>query len=545
MASVCKYGTTVGSIPASCAVASASVISHLKENVVPMSTGQSTSESNARVAADAYLIGYVGGLGAEMVDAARALEQERAAESAPLFTKSLARPEKKEHPFGFEEVQALEQNACAQCVRARQTPTYVWFYPDGVDAKGDPTKIVTPCAHSKCISKYFDLYCNGYEWKNGVMGNTVCTENPVCVNNPNPPRDMTQRYFDVASVTSRSLSDVPAELRDKIWREQVKISNQKSANEIACLIYDLSQVPVKFRDEIWLKQVKILGLNPDLKEMAELDKLRELFILKCWGVKVSIQDNSHPAHSHYPQCETDEKWARGHSVPRLSWHLASYELFKCRCAIDAAFHENLRKLNAVIRKNKKAQMYVDFLHMYPRKGCNTEFKKGFCTDLDCDKEHSTFHGDASILGITRPTLPFDQDIYNKIVGGANIKADWWRIAASPPTVAPKVVELALTESAKVRLLSEVMTWFLAGMPMLVNPRRIEDLPTNPFYSPGEWGNVAENDALPKGLEYLCIEIINWLKDEEKIVVFNEGVQTPSAIREALSKTLSNRAFAQY
>ena len=502
MASVCKNGTKAGSIPAS------------------------------RVAVNANLGGSASGLGVEMRDAERAVWQQARGQQTH------------ERPFG-DERSHLQQHA--QWI----PPTYVWFYPDGVDASGEPMKILTPCAHSQCISKYFDLYCNGYEWKNGVMRNTVCTENPVCINNPNTPEGVWQRYFSNASVTSCALSNAPTKLHNEILRQQVEISTRNSNNEIACLIYDLSQVPVKFRDKIWHQKVKILGLKPDLKEMAELDKLREQFILKCWGATVSIKDDSHPAYSHYPQCEMDKKWPRGHSIPRQSWHLTSLDFFKIKCETDDAFYETLRKLNAVIRTNKKGDKLVDFLYVYPRKGCNTEFKKGFCTDLDCKYEHSTFHGAASIAGVTRPTLTFDHDVYNNIVGGgANINANWWRIAASPPTVvnAPKVVELALTESAKVRLLSEVMTWFLAGMPMLVNPRRIEDLPTNPFYSPGEWGNVAENDALPKGLEYLCIEIINWLKSlegDEKIVVFNEGVQTPSAIREALSKTLSNRAFAQY
>jgi hypothetical protein len=443
-------------------------------------------------------------------------------------------------------------------------PTNVWFYPDGVDASGEPMKILTPCAHSECNSKYFDLYCNGYEWKNGVMRNTVCTKNPVCINNPNTPEGVWQRYFSVASVTSIALSNAPTEYQEEILRQQVEISTRNSDNEIACIIYDLSQVPVEFRDEIWLKQVKILGLNPDLKEMAKLDKLREEFILKYWDIKVSIKDDSHPAYSHYPQCEEVKKWPRGHSTPSQSFAITSLDFSKIKCAIDDAFYETLRKLNAVIRTNKKGFKLVDFLYMYPRKGCNTEFKKGFCDELDCDKEHSTFHGPVSIAGITRPTRVFNPDIYREIVGG-NIEVNSWHWAlreaeeeaaaeaeASAAAAAVPVIELALIRPAEERLLSEVMTWFLAGEPMLVNPLLIEDKASDPVFSPSEWGNSAEkaallakNDALPKGLEYLCLEIIKFLQEDEFIVVFNEGMQTPSAIREALSKTLSNKAFDEY
>ena len=398
---------------------------------------------------------------------------------------------------------------------------HAWFTSSDLTADREVAEIVPPCQHHKCFDANFFNYCNGPEKLN---------ESPIvtCIHNFVTFGDAPNREYIRADYFLQSIESAPIAFRDLIMSQQGEITLMQQKIEEECMNYNV-------------------------QDMLDLDASRNALIEQIWKTHVNYRDASHPKHTLSPTCIEDKKWPKYNGVSNWADNETSPSNFETWNIIskpypylqrNAEFDRTLSAVNAVIRVNKKKETFVDFLHKYPRKGCWDEFKNGFCADNTCSKMHKTFHGDASIPGVTRPNIVsniHEENWRTNMVTNETNEKNWRTnmVIADDPIVSLSETPMThMTEDGVVRMRAALRAHFIAGEPIPVNPIRIEDTPTDPFGSKmtemniGDWANSMDNNDLPTGVEYLCLKLIKIYGEES---FFGPGIHTETNIRNALAK----------
>jgi len=385
-----------------------------------------------------------------------------------------------------------------------------WFTRD-VNEDCEPMPMIPPCVHDECFAHNFTNSSVGPDLKNSGT-KVFCRHNLVCVSDETVGATMSRRTFDLVPYVLSSINTLSPHLRNLVLSQQDEIMTNKKFVYQSCKDYNV-------------------------QSMKDMDTLRNAFIAKHWPDynKMTI-DVSHPSEMNLPTCIDDAKWPRSVSpdAPKnINWCISSHKYpFPAR---NNEFDNKVETMNGVIRVNKKKETYVDFRFRYPRQGCWDEFKNGFCAEVACTKMHSTFHGAASILNVTRMSMVFPEE---------NFPIENWRenlvpvnIVENPiPNVAP-----IMTREGVLKLQTMLVMYVLSGEPIPVNPKVVSQLPSDPFAKETRdfsWSESMLTSEEPDGVEFLLMEILAVSDIKEFFadnVKWRYNVALPSDLRTALSQ----------